>query len=254
MRLPIDFHDKFKTRAEEVEDVRSGGILMPEPEARAVLAQRLPEQHLGQKHLPALMLCYPLGALRPVQHAASYPSTSLRLVPLPLRGRNEKSSPCIKLQWQLPQPRRSLHPVPLAGEGGERSEAGRGFSGIHLAAPSHQILTPAKWLKAANTRLADWRRPRRSSDATKHAQRGRHHATRIYSAVAAVIVTANGLLSMRRFFDRAFANASVIVPLLSVITSAIAAFCIGRIDKARPVASHRKGANHSGGTWQLPPQ
>jgi hypothetical protein len=62
--------------------------------------------------------------------------------------------------------------------------------------------------------------------------------TRIYSAVAAVIVIANGLFSMREFFDRAFADASVIVPLLSVITSVIAASCIGRVAKARPVVSH----------------
>jgi hypothetical protein len=53
--------------------------------------------------------------------------------------------------------------------------------------------------------------------------------TRIYSTLAAIIVLANIAFSGREFSERAMENSAVGVPLLSLITSFIAAFCIGRM-------------------------
>lgn len=53
--------------------------------------------------------------------------------------------------------------------------------------------------------------------------------TRIYLAFAAFIVTMTAVTATNGLIDGLADNASIRLPLLAVATSAIAAFCIGRI-------------------------
>jgi len=87
VNLAIHFDRQAMLRTIEIEDVASRRVLSSEPQASGAPAQLAPQEHFGQAHGLAercgSLLCF----LRAMQHAARYPSTSLRLVPLPLRGR-----------------------------------------------------------------------------------------------------------------------------------------------------------------------
>jgi hypothetical protein len=50
VRLPIDFDRQSSIAAEEVEDIRSGGMLATELEPVRTLAEPMPEDHFWQRH------------------------------------------------------------------------------------------------------------------------------------------------------------------------------------------------------------
>ena len=87
MRFAIDLDRVALARTVVVEDVGTSRMLWSELQARRSLPQRLPQQHLRQRHFLPQVASAGDGLHRPGQPATS-PSTSLRLVPLPVPGRN----------------------------------------------------------------------------------------------------------------------------------------------------------------------
>src|SRR5213082_2438703 len=85
MRLAIHFDCQSCIAAEEVDDIRPGGMLSPKFESVGTLSKPMPENHFWQRHL-ASKLARALRRARSclggniLQHD---PSTVLRTVPLP---------------------------------------------------------------------------------------------------------------------------------------------------------------------------
>ena len=87
MHFAINFDNEPMIGAEEVEHIAPRRMLTTELQPAGPLAEFGPEDHLRQRQLAAQAACSADGAAGPGQHFAS-PSTMLRMVPLPLRGRN----------------------------------------------------------------------------------------------------------------------------------------------------------------------
>jgi hypothetical protein len=86
VNVAIHLDSQSGRSAVEIEDVSAGGMLAAELEAFGALPQFLPEQHFGERHGLAQGRRLALGGFRSVDHGC-YPSTMLRMVPLPFQGR-----------------------------------------------------------------------------------------------------------------------------------------------------------------------
>jgi len=84
MRLAVDFDDQSCSHAAEIRDIGTDRVLTTEFRAQFLAAQLLPQENLGQGHFAAEFA----GGidLRALQ-APRAPSTTLRVVPLPVSGR-----------------------------------------------------------------------------------------------------------------------------------------------------------------------
>jgi hypothetical protein len=87
MRFAIHLDRQLRARAEEIQHIAPRRMLMTKLETRRSRPQGGPEQNLGQGHLLVQASCIADNLSRPGQHFAS-PSTMLRMVPLPVPGRN----------------------------------------------------------------------------------------------------------------------------------------------------------------------
>ena len=90
MRFSVNLDREPRLQAGEVEPIGRLRVLSAELEAAGTLAQGLPEQHLGQEHAAPVDAGLFEVLDRGTEHLgqAWAPSTSLRLVPLPVPGRN----------------------------------------------------------------------------------------------------------------------------------------------------------------------
>ena len=87
MRFAIDLDRQLHMCAEEIEHIATRRMLVTKLHTSWPRPQGGPEQNLRQGHLLAQASCMVDGLSRPGQHSAS-PSTMLRMVPLPVPGRN----------------------------------------------------------------------------------------------------------------------------------------------------------------------
>ena len=85
--LPIDLDREPRLSAEEIEHIRTSGMLTPEPEPTRPRAQQTPQQAFRQTERPTQSSRVFDGLSRSGEHCA-FPSTTLRAVPLPVPGRN----------------------------------------------------------------------------------------------------------------------------------------------------------------------
>ncbi len=97
MRNAIDFDRQARLGTEEVEHIGARGMLSPKLPARRTLSQRSPQQDFGKAQRPTQLAGALDRAFGPRQNRR-FPSTMLRMVPLPVPGRiyqheRQKSSP-----------------------------------------------------------------------------------------------------------------------------------------------------------------
>ena len=87
MGFSIDFDRQPRFGAKEVENIRPSRMLSPKLESSGSRPQFAPQQAFGQTQLTAQTARTFDGLPRSGQHRA-FPSTMLRMVPLPVPGRN----------------------------------------------------------------------------------------------------------------------------------------------------------------------
>ena len=88
MRKSIEFDRNANLGAKEIQHVATCGMLSPKFEATGSLAQFAPQQAFGQRQFTAQSSRAFDSLSRSGEHSA-LPSTMLRMVPLPVPGRND---------------------------------------------------------------------------------------------------------------------------------------------------------------------
>jgi hypothetical protein len=84
MRLAIDLNNQRSFAAVEIDNVRTNRVLAAKLQPRLSAAKLLPQHHFWEAHILAELACDIDFGPKHVPHS---PSTTLRVVPLPVPGR-----------------------------------------------------------------------------------------------------------------------------------------------------------------------